>query len=178
MGERDSHVPLLSVIIVHTIEHPNARVSTEGKKMCARKYFDRGKEACAASSIHSITRVFLFEEWARKNSKHEEMKACCQLVRVLKAIGFSNHAFCQRLIFKKIRNVSREATNATRCMCISFSLTRFQNYFISLKKEVIIFSPNATKKRRNCFKTRGVSRVVTLEERKETVKRLPVVLRN
>lgn len=45
MGERDSHVPLLSVIIVHTIElYPNARVSTERKKMCARKYFDRGKE--------------------------------------------------------------------------------------------------------------------------------------
>lgn len=73
------------------------------------------------------------------------MKACCQVVRVLKAIGFSNHAFCELFNLKKkkkIRNVSREATSATRCIYKFFSVPIPIIPSLSSSSKRCIFFPN------------------------------------
>lgn len=111
------------------------------------------------------------------------MKACCQVVRVLKAIGFSNHAFCELFNLKKkkkkIRNVSREATSATRCIYKFFSvpIPIISIPLLSLEKMYFL---SKSKRRKSCFKRFEEEKVYLAleEEKKETVKRLPVVSRS
>ena len=84
---------------------------------------DRSEEYAASSQRDSLDNVCIYStDRRRKNSKHEEMKACCQLVRVLKAIGFSNHAFCELFNLKKkkkkISEMSREKQQALRVVYI------------------------------------------------------------
>lgn len=133
-----SHVPFLSAIIVITIEHRRASHSDwerrEGgrKKMRGNSSLDRSEEYAASSQRDSLDNVCIYStDRRRKNSKHEEMKACCQLVRVLKAIGFSNHAFCELFNLKKKKKkyqkcLERSNKRYALYIFVSFSLTRFQ----------------------------------------------------
>lgn len=112
------------------------------------------------------------------------MKACCQVVRVLKAIGFSNHAFCELFNLKKKKKkseMSREKQRALRVAYISFSLSRFQLFHPSPlpRKEACNFL-SKSKRRKSCFKRFEEEKVYLAleEEKKETVKRLPVVSRS
>lgn len=109
------------------------------------------------------------------------MKACCQVVRVLKAIGFSNHAFCELFNLKKKKKkseMSREKQRALRVAYISFSLSRFHPSPLPRKEACNFLSKS--KRRKSCFKRFEEEKVYLAleEEKKETVKRLPVVSRS
>lgn len=134
-----SHVPFLSAIIVITIEHRRASHSDwerreGGEKKCVEtcRSIEARSTQLLRNAIHSITYVFIRQIGDERTASTRKWKLAANSYGFWRLSGFLTTPSANCLILKKkkknIRNVSREATSATRILYIfvSFSLTRFQ----------------------------------------------------
>lgn len=122
-----SHVPFLSAIIVITIEHRRASHSDwerreGGEKKCVEtcRSIEARSTQLLRNAIHSITYVFIRQIGDERTASTRKWKLAANSYGFWRLSGFLTTPSANCLILKKkkknIRNVSREATSATRCI--------------------------------------------------------------
>lgn len=153
-----------------------------GEKMCGNSSLDRS----AASSQHdSLDNVCIYStDRHERTASTRKWKLAAKSYGFWRLSGFLTTPSANCLILKKKKKkseMSREKQRALRVAYISFSLSRFQLFHPSPlpRKEACNFL-SKSKRRKSCFKRFEEEKVYLAleEEKKETVKRLPVVSRS